>query len=241
MKENSGAGRDPFAQRFLEMLTSQANEETCQKCINELEQYISAQLNNVNVMTLFPETAVHLDRCLSCAEAYALLYDSRIAEQNDQLIEPPAIPKPDLSFLPAPSNLSTLLSQHLRTTGNIITLQLTAVLLSLLPPPQQAAPVRSASRQYTTIIHRLTPEQVPELTLPFSLTAYQDAQNETLCLVEINVSPPGISWPDLEGYSVQCQFDDVTLSEKTDDWGTAVIPDIPVNQLPNLTVTIQNP
>ena len=162
-------------------------------------------------------------------------------KSEGELLAPAKLPSPDLSFLQARPSLSSLLSAHMQTTADKITLQLTDVLLALFNPLPQAAPVRSVSGRYTDVIHILTPEHVPELALPFSLTAYRDSQHADLCLLEINVSPPGISWPDLEGYVVQLTYADQVRDAKTDDWGTAVLTDIPINQLPELLITIEPP
>ncbi len=239
MKENSASGDKPIVQRFLAMLATQPSEEACQKHLHQLDDYIMAQLDGEDMVRKFPDTAVHLDTCLLCAEAYAALYDTYTAEMGNQLIDPPTMPAPDLTFLQSGPNLSSMLQQKLQVTVNQISLQLTAALLSILMPLPQAAPVRSTSGRYAEALYSLTPEHVPDLALPFSMTAYKDLQNADLCLVEINVTPAGISWPDLEGYQVHITFADQTLSEKTDDWGTAVFANIPVDQLANLTITIQ--
>lgn len=241
MKENSVAVSEPLVQRFLQMLRSQPSDQECHKQLLVLDGYISAQLTGAAMMAQFSDTAVHLDTCLLCAEAYALLYDVRVAEQAAQLREPPAIPAPDLSFLQPQPGLSSLLSQQLQTIADTIRLQLSEQLLAFLQPLPQMAPVRSASKRYTDVLYSLTPEHVPALSLPFSLTAYKDLQDDQICLVEINVTPAGVSWPDLEGYTVQLAYDEQLVSQKTDDWGTAVIPHIPLAQLPNLTVVIENP
>lgn len=241
MTENPISGDKPIVRRFLAMLTTRPSEEACQKHLILLDNYVTAQLDGEDVIEQFPDTAVHLDTCLLCAEAYALLYETRSAEMGNQLIDPPTLPAPDLSFLQSGPNLSSLLKQQLQATANQINLQLTSALLSLLTPLPQTAPVRAASGRYAEAIHSLTPQHVPDVPLPFSMTAYKDLQNADLCLVEINVTPPGISWPDLEGYQVQIAFADQTFKDKTDDWGTAVLANIPIDQLANLTITIENP
>jgi len=241
MKENSTAEGGSLVPRFFKMLNSMASEEACQIHLGQLDDYITAQLDDQNVMATFPDTAVHLDTCLLCAESYALLYETRTAEQKGQLINPPETPHPDLSFLLPDPNLSNLLSQQLRTRVDTISLHLTERLLVLLRPLPQAAPVRSASGRYKNVLYNLTPEHVPDLDLHFSLTAYKDLQNESMCLVEINVAPPNVYWPDLEGYTVRIEYMDEQLTQKTDDWGTAVLANIPINQLPYLTITIENP
>lgn len=241
MKENSASGDKPIVQQFLAMLATQPSEEACQRHMHQLDDYITAQLDGEDVVRKFPDTAVHLDTCLLCAEAYAALYDTYSAEIENQLIDPPTMPAPDLTFLQSGPSLSSMLKQQLQATANQISLQLTAALLPFLTPLPQAALVRSASGRYAEAIYSLTPEHVPDLALPFSMTAYKDLQNADLCLVEINVTPAGISWPDLEGYQVLTAFADKTISEKTDDWGTAVFANIPVDRLANLTITVETP
>src|SRR5512145_1594603 len=75
------------------------NEEACQQCLSQLDDYISAQLGGEDYLAGWPEVAAHLDGCLSCAEAYARLYTLEQAILTDTLPEPAQLPEPDLSFL----------------------------------------------------------------------------------------------------------------------------------------------
>ncbi len=222
-------------QTFLAMLQSQPTEADCQRCIEQLNDYVDAQLAGSHYQTEFPFVTRHLDNCVACADAYARVYELELAEQNGRLPQPVHIPDPDLSFLGQSANLWAALQTALQHTQERLTLQLDSALAALLAPQPSLAMTRSTEdARFGAQILSLTPEQVPETTLPFSLAAYADKKNAELCLVEITVEPPGQSWPDLGGKQVQLRFADVLHTETTDDWGTAVFPDIPRTELENL-------
>ncbi len=71
-------------------------------CLEQLPDYIDAELAAEPVAKLFPRVKHHLDRCDSCAQEYAELLDAEWAEQRGALTKPAAMPRPDLSFLTKP-------------------------------------------------------------------------------------------------------------------------------------------
>jgi hypothetical protein len=85
------------ARRLARVIVAQHDQTTCDACLDQLEEYISAQLAGEDYTVLFPAVAPHLDSCAACAKSYALLYEVRLAE-NDVRV-PASIPEPDFSFL----------------------------------------------------------------------------------------------------------------------------------------------
>lgn len=69
-------------------------------CLEQLPDYIYAELAGEPVAKIFPRVKHHLDRCNLCAQEYAELLDAEWAEQRGRLTKPAAMPRPNLSFLP---------------------------------------------------------------------------------------------------------------------------------------------
>ena len=225
---------------FLALLQSQPTEADCQRCIEQLPDYVEVQLADGAYQMQFPFVVQHLDSCVACAEAYAGVYEMVLAERNGRLPQPAHIPEPDLTFLNQPPSIWTALQTALQRTQTRLTLQLDAALAALLAPAPALALTRSGDdARFGEQILSLLPDHVPETQLPFSLAAYADKKNEALCLVEITVEPPGLSWPDLGGSDVVLSYGDVVLTGTTDDWGTAVFTNIPRADLENLHLEIQ--
>jgi len=226
-------------QTFLAMLQSQPTEADCQQCVEQLAAYVEAQFEGSNYQMAFPHVAQHLDSCVICAEAYAQMYELVLADRNDRLPEPSYIPQPDLSFLTQPPLLWAALQSALQQTQTHISLQLDATLVALLSPQPSLTMTRAGDdAQFGEQILTLTSDQIPVTDLPFSLAAYADKENQELCLVEITVEPPGLSWPDLGGSEVHLSYNDGVKTGTTDDWGTAVFANIPRTELENLHLDI---
>ncbi|MFO7683581.1 MAG: hypothetical protein R6X34_26405 [Chloroflexota bacterium] len=247
MTEQSKGSRNQI-QTFLAVLRAEPTEADCERCLAQLNDYVENQLASGDYRREFPRTAQHLDGCVSCAEMYERVYALLWAERNghfdrlgtDRLPQPAPIPEPDLSFLTPSATLWTALQTALQHSQQRLTLQLNAVLAALLvPQPTLAATRTGEDGRFGSQLLALNPDQLPQTELPFSLAAYADKQNPDLCLVEITVEPPGLSWPDLGGREVSVGYGEVAFTELTDDWGTAVFADIPLAALESLRLEIQ--
>lgn len=226
--------------RFLTLLRTKPNEEAYQRCLQQLDEYVTAQLNGEPYLEQFGDLAVLLDAHPDCAEAYALLHEMITADLTRSLPQPDHIPRPDLSFLRASApNLLAQLSAAIQQTADTISLTLTEALIGLLQPPTPAPILRAAeSERYGEKILQLQPEAAPDLNIPFSLNAYLDKQEPDSTLIELIVQPPGKSWPELAGYRVAIRYDGQLQQATTDAWGVVSFGDIPVAQLANLVVTV---
>lgn len=222
------------------------SEVECQNFLPRLDAYIAAQLAGEDYLARYADIALHLDRCETCADSYARLYELEVALAGDTLLVPQAIPAPDLSFLSRPSaqsanSLLELLADAVCTTTNTIRLQLTADLLALLQPHQTAPLTRSSldDARYGEVLYELQPEQLSTSIMPIKLTAYRDSLHPEQCLLEVIVMPPGVSWPNLAGYSVTLQQDDDHMTHTTDAWGVAAFPEIPIARLSGVALHIE--
>ncbi len=226
-------------QAFIEILNYTPDAADCALCQTQLDAYVQAQLAGTTYRTQFAWTAHHLDSCVPCAEAYALLYEVALAEANGRLPHLAHIPAPDLSFLQAQPGWVATLRAALTAAPRRLVLQLNEALARLLAPAPAPAFTRAVEDgRYIPKLLELTPDQAQEAALPFTLTAYADRQQPDRCLVEISVQPPGQSWPNLGGYQVTVAAGEETFTDETDDWGTAVFLDIPLAKLNNLKIEV---
>jgi hypothetical protein len=235
---------DNRAQAFWAMLRYKPSDADCTLCLSQLEAYVQTQLSRPAAAAEFGWLRRHLDSCLACAEAYALLYELAWAEENGRLPQPTHIPDPDLHFLrppflrPPPDWLKAF-KDALQVTPEQIRLQLNEALAHLLTPSPAPAPTRAGGDgRYQSKLLELTADQAQSAAVPFTLTAYADQQQPDRCLVEITVQPPGQSWPDLAGNQVAVTAAGQTVVAETDDWGTAVFPDLPRSELETLVIIV---
>jgi hypothetical protein len=231
---------------LLEALRATPNETTCQTCLGKLNDYVAAQLAGEDALSLYPDVAVHLDTCLDCAGAYARLYELELAMAAERLPEPPRLPAPDLSFLPAtphlrPIALAEQVRQALSRAGNQLVFRLSAGLLSLLASSPAPVSLRAPAdtQRYTEVVCTLEPDESLRSEVPFTLTAYRDGAQPDHCLVEVVVEPPGRSWPDLEGITVALTLAGVRREATTDAWGLVSFAGLPIARLADLTLEIE--
>jgi len=227
------------ARALAEILSYTPNEADCALCLNQLEDYVQTQLRGAAYQPQFAWTARHLDSCVACAAAYALLYEVGLAEANGRLPHPAHSPEPDLSFLEFQTGWLAALRAALTATPGRLAMQLNEALARLLAPAPAPALTRSVGEgRYTPKLLEITPDQAQEAALPFTLTAYADQQQPDRCLVEVTVQPPDQSWPDLGGYQVSLIAGEMVVTTETDDWGTAVFPGILLANLNTLTIEL---
>jgi hypothetical protein len=241
---------DDRAQVFLAMLRHSPTDVDCTLCLSQLEAYVQSQFMPSAAQAQFGWLRQHLDSCAACAQAYGLLYELVWAEENGRLPQPTHVPEPDLRFLrspfsrPSPAWLKPL-QAALRITPEQIGLQLNETLTRLLLPAPGLAPTRSVGNgrghgRYQPKLLELTPDQAQTAAIPFTLTVYADGQQPDRCLVEVMIQPPGQSWPDLGGRQVTVTAGGQPVSAETDDWGTAVFPDLPRSELDKLAIIVHN-
>jgi hypothetical protein len=214
----------------------------CAACEEALDAYVEAQIAGQSYAAYRPDVAAHLDACVSCSEAYAILYDLRLAEQRGH--EPASIPGFDMSFLPAASpvreqaatSLRMLLAEAVERTGERLRLQLSHALVTLLPPP---------AAQLGALRGELEDAALLELSLegegPFErlrLIVYPQAGEPKERSVRIQVEISGRSWPDLADLPVRLDMVRASREQTTDAWGEVVFDHVPADAIPNLAVEI---
>ena len=233
-------------QRFLDSLRQNVTDADCDRCLSQLSDFVDAQLAGEPVETRFAWLIQHLDRCVACAEAYALVYESVLAEDNGRLPLPTSIPEPNLDFLEsAKRDLAELLKDALVQTAVSLSLQLNEAILGLLAPLPSAVTRAGEDGRFSERLLELSEQRVADV--PIKLVAYRDQQQPTLCLLEVTVEPAGESWPDLGGRQVTVTMDEreetpalsrVEVSV-TDDFGLAVFNDIQIEHLKSLKIDVK--
>lgn len=221
----------------MKILRSHPSEQTCDHCIDQLDAFIAAQLSQDDFLKSFGDVAMHLDSCVLCSELYSRLYHLAEAEANGALPTPAYYPEFDFSFLGHEEvELSTLRDALTHLSDGFI-FQLSTQLNHLFRPSAQSTVRLGKSdglfgQQLLTIV---PPEEEDE-TFPLSVEAFVDVRDEMHCFVEVNVAPPGKSWPNLGGTAVTLRYDDVLLTAVTNQDGDALFEQIPLNKLEMLTL-----
>jgi len=228
-------------QTLVATLLTPCNEATFQQCLEQLDDYIAAQLAGEDYMALYPQTAVLLDACPDCAAAYARLYELETAVRAQTVPQPTRIPQPDLSFLPQTTSLLAQLRQAFQQRLDGFSLQLTQGLVMLLTPPPVVTRAPADSGRYREQLLRLGgQEETAVLDLPFTLEAYRDGQNESLCLVQVALLPGG-GLDDLFERTVTLGWENGGETAVTDWGGLAEFTDIPIAVLPQLHIQVALP
>ncbi len=241
---------------LIQALRYEPDDATCQSCLSQLDEYISAQLAGHDYTAQFPEVALHLDACVDCADTYARLYELHLAEATQQLPQPDQVPAPDLSFLLpeasgplSPAALQArikaeLLAERLRAAvervANKISLQFSPDLLPLLQPAPSFSAVRgpAESDRYAEQLFSLEPEAVPQVDLPIQLHVYRDAQQPDMGLVEITVEAEDEDWLAAEAQTVVLMIAGERRETITDPWGVAVFEDVPLDKLAEMRIEV---
>ncbi|MFZ0543947.1 MAG: hypothetical protein WAM60_00820 [Candidatus Promineifilaceae bacterium] len=231
-------------ERLRNAIQNTTEDAACDACLSQLQEYVEAQLNGRNTLTLFPHIASHLDGCLQCAAAYARLYRLEMDAASGDLPELERPRQPDLSFLPSSPDPQPTLRQRLQAAftqlQDGLRLQLTADLLpSLLPPPSLAVTRAAAEdERYAEQLYTLDSSDILADDIPVKLSIYRDAESLQNCLVEVTVTPVGRTWPQLADILVVLELPGLHLEQRTNHWGAAAFDQIPTAELGNLVIEV---
>ncbi len=233
---------DTRAYELARTLIAAHDEAACAACLAQLEAYLDAQLGGQPYATLLPEVARHLDSCVACAEAYALLYETRVADAA--LVAPPRIPAPNLSFLEAGAlsageRLRAALAGAVERAGARLSLSFTRPLLDLLASSAAAAPALRG--EALTPLLDLTINQADEQLAQLRVSAYLAQGTDDSCDLRVQVQLRERDWPNLAGVSVAWLVGDARREERTDAWGEAVIAGVPRAALEAARLEVEPP
>ncbi|NJN14921.1 MAG: hypothetical protein HC822_00705 [Oscillochloris sp.] len=239
------------AQRLAEILTVGHDPAACMACLDNLELYVAAQLAGDDYRARFPIAADHLDRCVECAEAYALTYDDLLEALQPAPDLP--LPTPDFSFLepyaagalsPAAlrrnrtTSLPKLIAAALTPLANGLRLQLSQAILAALMPPVPLA-LRDAAEQ-APLTELLIPAPAPGIAR-LELRIYADLVDPARRDLRVRVELPDRDWPDLAGIGCTLHLSTGPYQIISDPWGEAVVTGIRAEELDNLALEIRRP
>lgn len=228
---------------FLQAVYQPQDEAVCIQIQARLYDYVSAFVNwNQNRtavdLSSFSEVRQHLDGCVACSEAYHRIYELLQSPATSQPAH--ALPQPDLSFLTPTVSLSERLRQAMTQLGDTIRLQLSAELLPRLRPTLATAALRSAQAQeYGELLLQLDPPSDLAAQLPTSISVYRAGNSPIRCLVEVTVTLPDRTWPDLAGIPVTLSIGQSSRTQETDAFGVASFADIVIEELPAVAIAVQ--
>jgi hypothetical protein len=216
----------------------QHDEATHSACLDGLEAYITAQLVGQDYLRLFPGVAQHLDSCVACAESYALVYESRVAEAPS--LASIAVPEPDLSFLH--TSLAERLQRQIAAAVESfaprrLRFTVSQALLDLFaPPPASAFALRGAASD--TPLLDVTVDQAIADDVKIQLIVYPHRDTPDLCTVRSRVMVAGREWPDLVEIPVTLTVGGTQRLVYTDPWGEAIFDDVHKVDLAGLQIEV---
>ncbi len=224
------------AQRLARLIASQPDPAACEAVLDQLERYCRAQLAGQDAATEFEDVAEHLDWCVACAESYALVYESLLAENA---LPDVIAPQPDLSFLGARPERDMTWTAALRaaigTAAEGLRITLSQQLLATLVPQGPALALRGeeAAQPLIDLTWRTPGQGVEEL----QLSALPGRSGDE-CDLRIRVALSGKAWPELEGIVVTLRAGGLTRQASTDAWGEVLFSGLQRADLPALDLTI---
>jgi hypothetical protein len=229
--------------RLAAVLTDLVDAADCQRCLDQIEDYIDRQLAGHDYRRQLPAIARHLDQCVRCAEDYALVYEVR--RNAAALPQPASIPPARLEFLrrPPETPVAERLDQHsalraaLSVEGARLTVTLSPALLAALPPPPaQAMALRSVE---APLLLTIAFEQPSPQIASLQLSAHRHPPASVLILLRVQVELYDREWPDLAGIAVRLSLGQEQREAATDAWGAAIFSNIPQVRLSDLAVTVE--
>jgi hypothetical protein len=231
------AQNDPQARRLAEALVANEDEADCLACLDGLEAYVDAQLAGEDYLAQMPQVAQHLDTCVACAEAYALVYEVRLAEANLPL--PARIPPPDLAFLRSPlQRLQELLAGAVEPLATGLRLVFSQALLAALDAlPSTAAPALRGEFAAAPLFELLLANPAPAVE-SLHLSLYPDGARPGLGTLRAQLALVGRDWPDLAGINIVVRWLGAEQQATSDEWGEALIPGVPLDVVAQLVVEV---
>lgn len=207
----------------------------CPVTLDQINEYVVAQLASENTAEWFITLSLHLPLCPTCLSVYTRLYRASVAEKSGRLTQAHPDRRFDISFLDtAAPTLFEQVQAALHQIGNIISLQLSTALLQGLTP----APALSVRGQSGEALLMLEPDETLRQTWPATIHVYRDARQPDQCMVKVQVKPIGRPFPHRKGIQVSLQNATDQWRANTDAYGNALLTDIPIAKLASLKIEL---
>lgn len=228
---------------FLQAVYAPQDDALCTQIQAHLYDYVVALVNWNQDRTrsdrnAFTDLRQHLDGCVACSEAFGRLYTSFVQPVSSETMD--NVPEPDLSFLTPKESLSERLRRALSQVGETIRLQLSADLLPTLRPALAIGALRSSQEQeYGELLLQLDPPSALAEQLPASISVYRAGSSPIRCLVEVTVTLPDRTWPDLAGIPITLSIGQLDRTQETDAFGVASFADVAIEELPAVAIAVK--
>ena len=207
----------------------------------EMAAYIDAELNQQDILLMYPRIYNHLDQCEACRAEYAEmkhLLALKCPLDESALAPPPSI---DYTFLaPASAEPEPLQSSPWRLSelGTVIITFSQQLLDSFRPTTQQLtfAKETPASSTQTLIEYNLMDVEDLDVTI----SGKRQSKHEEICSIAVSVNIPSRGgWPNLAGTVVTLTHaEEMIAISQTDAFGNIIFHDIAIAYLPELEFRI---
>lgn len=229
-------------QKYKRIQTTEALEKILQiepseaqfdACLDQLGDFISAQLAGKDYETLFPDLVAYLNTDASLADIYSRLYTLAVDVQSDQIrITEPDRPTRDLIF------------DAIEYLEGAIAMLFSADILGRLHLEPALGGGALKASEAKAELYKLDPKEHSISEWPATITVQSTVQSNRdeagLCTVQVQVTPPGRAFPNLSGIEVSVEIPDLeTYEQKTDMLGVATFDNLQVAHLSQMRVIIK--
>lgn len=215
--------------RHIQGHGSEQPDSMCDHVQELLPAYVTAQaLGQPHQIT--PHVRAHIQRCQSCREAFEELRELTIEAYSGAVQPAPSYPQPDLAFLPARRSApATSQPWQIDEWGRLIISFSLALLNSLRPPA-----LVGASRGKLLYSYALRPQERPDLDVNIEVYATSGEHG----YLRVNVESLERDPLDQAPSQVIVQAAGATWQGVTDETGCIAFDEVPLADLPTLTIAI---
>jgi hypothetical protein len=217
------------------LASDQEDPLTCQRCEEQLADYIDAEQRGQATHPAFAAVRRHLQLCPHCARAYRELAALIDVAYGEPLPAPDRQPAFDFSFLPAQPGRTAWWDD----LGRFIVQFSTDLLASFQPTVLLPATIRVKTETPEAPLFVYTQAQ-PERDLRLTITVTADPGDAGRCIIVVEAERPSRGgWPNLGGTQVTLKRGGQEVgSEWTDEFGKTLFAGIERTALPELAVEV---
>lgn len=226
---------------------------SCEQCEASLPEYVQAQIEGRIPAALMPNVAMHLAGCANCGRLYHEMASIDHAVETAALVQPPAHPRPDLSFLTKPDveagpTVWKQLQVKVRRVAERVEIEVQGLAAgwawlaqSVRPQPVAALAVRGEEGKLEAGSYEidLGPDQLDNLDVKVIVRRHPDRADVAKVVIQVKVL--GRLAAGFAGSRVEMKTGQITREELTSDDGVADFGEVPLAELQQTTFTVFPP
>jgi hypothetical protein len=227
------------------VIVAEEDDLTCEDCQEQLPEYLFAQISGLPADPAWRAIELHLSVCARCAKIAAELAELSAFGDRTSGVEPPAYPKPELSFLRAESMVPQPVQARWWQQDQIgrLLITLSEDLLHILQPPASqfafSAFPHKAGASPIPLWQIALDKELDDLAIRVLAVQMPDDLRHCMLAVDVNIPSRG-GWPELAGSRVTLRRNDIELAmQETDAFGKTIFEGIAIADLPTLVIEVE--